>query len=72
MVSDIFLIVSCYANAVSQIFFGLDNVKIDGISILDIFCAIWFFHILVWFIEAMINIPYDQGGAKEGPVDVKK
>ncbi len=62
--SDILLIITFFANVVSQIFLSLDTVKYEGISILDIFCAIIFMNIMVWFIQRMINRPYEDNEEK--------
>ena len=63
--SDIVLIITCFADIISQIFLGLSTVKIEGISILQIFCAIIFLKMIVWFIRRLIEMPYEDKQKEE-------
>jgi hypothetical protein len=55
MTSEILSIVQCFADIVEQVFLGLDTVKFEGISILDMFLAILFFRVLLWFILKILG-----------------
>ena len=65
MVSDLLLIATFFANVITQIFLGLDTVKYEGISILDLFCALWFFRLIVWFIWRILTGTEMRGGEYE-------
>lgn len=63
--SDLLLIVTFFAQIIGMIFLSLDTVKYEGISILDLLCALWFCRLMVWFTRKLIGTHWEEGGEYE-------
>ena len=65
MTSNTLLIVQFFADVMKQIFLGLDTVEYEGVSILDMFLAVIFFRLLIWFILNLLGAQWVEGGEYE-------
>jgi len=75
MTSDTLLIIQFFADVMKDIFLGLDSAEFEGVSILDMFLAIMFFRLLVWFILKLLGAHWEEGGEyqeKERPSGGKR